>query len=152
MGTKPGCGRRLLVTGAFLVSVIAAACSGTSEQQAQPEAGYRLRVSRAGLEVAQLTLADLRRLESVSFVSDGKEQTGPPLVEVLASAGIADFTAVSILGKSRGRLVSRELRLRRDQVTAQVILHLNKRGDTKLATPDLPSEQWVIDVTELEVE
>lgn len=117
-----------------------------------PAGGYVLRVTEGGQLAVGLSMQDLDSLPKVKLTADGKEQEGPTLLSVLSRAGFADFKRVTVVGMQRGRSHSAELALERAKVTDQVILDINKQGQTKLASPDIPGEAWIIDVSELQAE
>ncbi len=140
-------------------------CSGAQPEGSRPPAtptagpgsqtasgGYALRVTEGGKVLAGLSLQDIEKLPSLKLTADGKAQEGPTLLSVLNRAGVTDFKRVIVVGVQRGRIHSASLPLDRAKVTDRVILDVNKRGQTKLASPGIPSELWIVDVGELEVE
>ncbi len=110
-----------------------------------------LKVTENGQLAAGLSMQDIDSLPKVKLTADGKEQEGPTLLSVLSRAGFADFQRVTVVGMQRGRSHSAELSLERAKVTDSIILDINNRGETKLASPDIPAEAWIIDVSELRV-
>jgi hypothetical protein len=111
-----------------------------------------LAIVHQGNRIAELRLADLQRLPQASIILDGKKQSGPSVSAVLENLGISSFDMVTVVGKTKGRLASRELRLRKDQLTDAVLFDLTNRGTAKLVSPDLPSELWIVDAGEVIVE
>ncbi len=94
--------------------------------------------------IRPVSLDELKRLPSLKLDMPGSEE-GPKLADVLLQAGIADYSQVTITGSS-GSIV-----LTKDQVTGRVILDYTNRGTMKLASPDIPKDQWVKDITNIEV-
>lgn len=113
---------------------------------------YRVSVTRGGESVAEFSLQALEALPQVSVEADGKEQRGPALQSVLDEAGVTDLSAITVYGKARGRFATTELRLNASQLNGRVVLDINKQGQTKLASPDISSERWVVDVSRIDVE
>ncbi len=155
----------LLALGAVIVAASIGGCTSgqpgastganapTQSPKEQAASGeYALKVTEGGKVLARPSPADIRGLPSLKFIADGKEQEGPSLLSVLRLAGVQDFKRVTVIGMQRGRTHSAALPLDHAKVTDKVILDFNKRGETKLASPEIPSELWIIDVTELEVE
>jgi len=101
--------------------------------------------------VDSVILDDLLALEQVDFSTEGKDEEGPTLLSVLQSVGIEDFDEVTAAGLSRGRIAEAEITLTRSQVNEQVVLDITNSGTSKLASPDIPSNDWIIDVDELRV-
>jgi len=162
--------RRALQTGAVLLSflvvvtVVAGCTSGRSSEpgtkteptvpvaaQATP-GGYSIKVSQGGKAVGSLGLGDLQGLPQVSVQADGKSQQGPTLLSAMKRAGVGEFQKVTVVGLGRERVAEAQLVLTRVQVTDSVVLDINKQGKAKLAGAEIPSERWVIDVSEIRVE
>lgn len=129
--------------------------TGMSSVGSTPSAslpGYTLTVKDGDKTLTQLSLDDLKGLPSVKLTADGKDQEGPTLLSVLQRSGVTQFKSVTVVGMQKGRTHSASLRLERAKVTDRTLLAFNERGQTKLASPDLPGETWVVDVSELDVE
>lgn len=100
--------------------------------------------------VAEFTMEELRQLPEHSFSQWGKSETGPAVLDVLAEAGVTDFTTLTVYGsgvRDDGLLV-----LDRNEVDADVLFDFANRGTVKIAGPDIAWGDRVRDVTELEVD
>jgi hypothetical protein len=141
-----------------MLAVFAAGCSsesgGTkdSDNDSSSPQEYSIEISQNGQHVTDVTLSQLHTLPEVSFTAIEKTQTGPSLLSVLHYAGITEFSQVKVSGWSKGRVATAELPLDRDEITDQVILEFNNQGKTKLAGPNIPDSNWIIDVEAIEVE
>ncbi len=111
-----------------------------------------LEVVRGDTVLASLSMADIRRQPQATVEAGGQPQTGPTLRSVLAESGVEAFVAVTVHGMKPGRLMSGELTLTSAEVTDLVVLAINRQGKAKLASPSIPSERWIVDVTRLVVE
>ena len=125
--------------------------SGTTDNLNNNTEQYSVKVFLNGELLTFVSMDDLLALEQVSFTAENKDEEGPSLLSVLKLAGIGEFNEVTIIGLSRGRVASAELVLSRSQINGQVILDITNRGTTKLTSPDIPSNNWIIDVSELRV-
>lgn len=127
--------------------------AGTPTTTPQTDAGneYAIKVFWNGQQVALLSFDDLLQLPQIDVVADGKPQEGPTLLSVLQLAGIREFSQVKASGLCRGRIASAELVLNRADITDEVILDKTNIGTTKLCGPDIPYNNWIIDVNELAV-
>ena len=125
--------------------------SGGGAGQAATETGYAIAISLDGQQVARYGLDDLRSLEFVSIEADGRAEEGPRLLDVLQKAGIESFSSVTVRGQAPGRIGSAELTLEAAEVTDQVVLDVSQRDTLKLAGPEIDSNRWVVDVTEIAV-
>ncbi|GEM_PF-3496861 len=116
-----------------------------------PVAGYTLQVLLKGQPKASLSFDQLKALPQSTIAVQGV-QGGPTLAQVLKAAGIADYVKVTVVGLSPGRTGPGQHTLLKAEVTDQTVLDLTGKNTTKLASTAFPREQWVIDVTRLEVE
>jgi hypothetical protein len=71
------------------------------------------------------------------------------LLDVLAASGVADWTVGEALGLGEGRTFEVSVEFSVDDVDEGWILDVTNRGTLKLASDDLPKQQWVRDVAEL---
>ena len=140
----------------FLAALGLTACSapervpGTSAQ-IETGTGYSIQVFRSETQVGSLTLAALSKLDTVKFTADGKNEEGPTLMSALALVGITGFDEITVYGFSKGRLATAEKTLKWSQINDKVILDFSNQGTCKLAGADIPSNDWIIDVTRLVV-
>lgn len=115
---------------------------------------YCIRIYYDGRLVKTLTVKDLRRLKSYSFVdSRGHLQEGPRLADVIKYAlGVSKFKYVVVAGL-RG---CREVNLSYAEVVKPsnyIILDYTSIGTVKLCGNEhcLPRSEWVKDVVKIEV-
>ncbi|MHB1017796.1 MAG: hypothetical protein ACYC2X_07930 [Coriobacteriia bacterium] len=100
--------------------------------------------------VAEFTMDELRQLPEHSFSQWGKSESGPAVLDILAEAGVTDFTTLTVHGtgiRDDGLLV-----LDREEIDGDVLFDFANRGTVKIAGPDIAWEDRVRDVTELEVD
>lgn len=112
---------------------------------------YAIKVFLNDTQIASLRLDDLLQLPQVTVSAGDKDQEGPTLLSVLDLAGVGEFSEVTVVGLTRGRIGSAELVLKKDQITDEVILDKTNKGTTKLCGPDIDYNQWIIDVSKLVV-
>jgi hypothetical protein len=117
-----------------------------------PPAGYSIAVSAGSGIVTYLTIDKLDKLEKTAVRAADRNNDGPSLSSVLNLAGIKEYKSVKVVGMDRGRMASAELKLERQQVTDQTILDITNRGTCKFVSPDVAFDNWIYDVTALEVE
>jgi hypothetical protein len=110
---------------------------------------YRVLVTRGGRELASFDLASLQALGSKSVTVQGGVESGPPLLDVLRSAGVTSFSVITILGA--GTRDTGRLELSAADVGPDTVLDVAKRGTVKVAGPSIPRDKRVRDVTEIQV-
>ncbi len=130
--------------------VVMAGCATDATEP--PADDVVLRVVLAGKVVGDWTLADLEsQVEFVSMTIDGDDQSGPRLLDVLAASDVEEWDTAEVFGMGEGRVVEVTLEITSTQVDDGWILDVTKQGTLKLATADLPREQWVRDVGEISI-
>jgi hypothetical protein len=159
--------RKILVLTASLTAVTLIAFAGCTNNSGVPtgssetasgttqtaETAYHIDFLSNGQQVVSLGLTELQSLPEVTIdMGGGSPETGPTLQSVLALAGIKDYSSVTIVGMTKGRLATAELTLKQAEVTVDVILDFNNQGKTKLCGKEIPDANWVIDVTEIRAE
>ena len=92
-----------------------------------------------------ITLDQLKSLPLAQLTVDGKTEEGPKLMDVLALAGVTDFSEVSLEGSSSPATLTRE------QVDDNTILDFNNHGTLKLATTYIPKANWTKDISKITV-
>jgi hypothetical protein len=113
--------------------------------------GYGLRVTRGGQVLKTFTAAELLTVPQELLDIGGRPMAGAPLRAVLALAGVTEAEQLTITGTDALRSGPVTVTLAWAAVTDDVLLGINKRGAGKLFGPNLPGEQWVVDVTEIAV-
>jgi len=115
-------------------------------QASQPTASNALfQIVKADGKKFAVTLDALKALPLTQITIDGKVQEGPKLMDILALAGVTDFTEVSLTGSSS------PVTLTRTQVDDNTILDFNNHGTLKLATTYVPMPDWTKDISEITV-
>ena len=147
--------RRLTSLLAVMVVFVAGCGDGSDDGAVEGTGGAEeavLTVFVAGEAVAQWTLPEIESaFEQATIVGDGVEQTGPLLVDVLAASGIGEWSRAEVLGKGEGRSFDVAVEVSADEVDETWVLDITKRGTLKLASPELPKEQWVRDAGEIRI-
>jgi len=92
-----------------------------------------------------VTLEAVKVLPLAQLTVEGKVEEGPYLSDVLALAGITEFTEVSLTGSSSPASLTFE------QVDKNTILDFNNHGTMKLASTYIPKANWTKDVAEIVV-
>lgn len=117
---------------------------------APPAPDVVLRVVMGGDVAADWTLAALEdQIPFSEATIDGDAQRGPSLVGVLAASGVGDWESGEVIGMGEGRVFEVGLDISASEVNEGWILDVTKQGTLKLASADLPREQWVRDVGEI---
>jgi hypothetical protein len=111
-----------------------------------------IKVSQGGQTRLILSPAEIEAIPAVTIKADGKDYTGPTIASILARAGISSFSKVIIAGYANGRLATVELPLEKAAINEQLIVRKTNQGTFSLASPNIKSDDWVIDVSELKVE
>jgi hypothetical protein len=65
---------------------------------------------------------------------------------------ISDYQKVTIQGFAKGRLATAEYSITRDKMHDRIILSYSRRGTAKLVVPELAFDDWIVDVSKLEIE
>lgn len=112
---------------------------------------YAIKVFSNDTQIASLSFDDLLQLPQVTVSAGGKEQEGPPLLSLLDLAGVGEFSEVTVIGLTRGRIASAQLVLKEDQINDEVILDISNKGTAKLCGPNIDANEWIIDVSKLVV-
>jgi hypothetical protein len=142
--------------GLFLLPLAGCAQETASQETGDAVKGedvYSIQVYLNDTLKESLTLNDLLSLEQVVLTTpeQDSDQHGPTLPSVLKAAGIESFSELTVIGLSKGRVATAELTLSSNQVDETVVLDITNRGTTKLAGINIPSEDWIRDVSELRV-
>jgi len=140
----------LLVLGLFL-----AACSSTQPNADGPKTPQALQPTAVSTALFQIVKADgtrfdvtldaLKTLPLAQVTAEGKVEEGPYLRDVLALAGVTEFTEVTLTGSSN------PVTLTFEQVDENTILDFNNHGTMKLSSTYIPKAEWTKDVAEITV-
>ena len=130
----------------LLITLIFSACSTSAtavptEAQAQPAASNALfQIVKADGTTFDVTLDAVKALPLATLQAEGKVEEGPYLKDVLALAGVTEFTEVSLTGSSS------PVALTFEQVDENTILDFNNHGTMKLSSTYIPKADWTKDV------
>ena len=130
----------------FLITLIFSACSTSAtavptEAQAQPAASNALfQIVKADGTTFDVTLDAIKALPLATLQAEGKVEEGPYLKDVLALAGVTEFTEVLLTGSSS------PVTLTFEQVDENTILDFNNHGTMKLSSTYIPKADWTKDV------
>ena len=108
-----------------------------------PETIFEL-VKPDGSKVA-FRMNDLKNLPLTTIFADGSPQEGPTLLAVLKSSKVENFKEVAVTGREGTKY------LPRTEVTDQLVLDFNNRGSVKLASPTMPRDERIRDITRIEI-
>lgn len=113
--------------------------SGDTTLPALPS-GALFRVVKPDGSAVTFTVDDIKALPLAQYMTEGKVEEGPKLLDVLAKAGVGEFSEIVISGPKSSQTLAKT------QVDDQTVLDLTNRGTVKLATPALAKADWVKDV------
>ena len=88
-----------------------------------------------------VTLNAVKALPLAQLQAEGKVEEGPYLSDVLALAGVTEFTEVTLTGSSNPATLTFE------QVKENTILDFNNHGTMKLSSTYIPKANWTKDVS-----
>jgi hypothetical protein len=138
-----------------MLSLLLFACSQAAEPSTPktPQALQPTAVSTALFQIVKadgtrfdVTLDALKGLPLAQVqADDGKIEEGPYLRDVLALAGVTEFTEVTLTGSSN------PVTLTFEQVDKNTILDFNNHGTMKLSSTYVPKAKWTKDVAEITV-
>ena len=130
----------------LLFTLIFSACN-TSATAVPTEAQAQLVASNALFQIVKadgttfdVTLDAIKALPLATLQAEGKVEEGPYLKDVLALAGVTEFTEVSLTGSSS------PVTLTFEQVDENTILDFNNHGTMKLSSTYIPKADWTKDV------
>ena len=108
-------------------------------------AGALFQVIKLDGSSVTFTLDDLKEFPLAVVSAEGKFEEGPALTDVLAAAGVTDYTSIHLDGSSSPADLTRE------EVEAGAILDFNNHGTVKLASLAIEKASWTKDVSLIEV-
>ena len=92
-----------------------------------------------------VTLDAVKALPLAVVKAEGKVEEGPYLSDILALAGVTEFTEVTLTGSSNPATLTFA------QVDKNTILDFNNHGTMKLSTTYIPKANWTKDVAVITV-
>lgn len=102
-------------------------------------------LTRSDGTVKSFSLEEVRKLPTVTIPAFDKAQHGPTVKTVLKAAGVKKFKEVTITG-STGKTT-----LAVKDITPKVMLDITNRGTVKLVEPGKSKQEWVKDVSKIQV-
>ena len=139
----------------FLLALSLSACAPATTDatvQAATEATVQPAASNALFQIIKpdgtkfdVTLDALKQLPLAQVSAEGKVEEGPYLMDILALAGITEFTEVTLTGSSNPATLTFA------QVDKNTILDFNNHGTMKLSTTYIPKANWTKDISEIVV-
>jgi hypothetical protein len=135
----------------ILLLLVGGACTDSATVE-PPAEGVVLRIVANGDVAAEWTLTDLE--EQVTFTDltiDGDPQSGPLLLDVLNASGVEEWDSGEVIGMSEGRVFEVGLDISSSDVDEGWVLDVTKQGTLKLASAELPRDEWVRDVGEINI-
>ncbi len=139
----------------FVLGLFLAACSSTQPNADGPKTPQALQPTAVSTALFQIVKADgtrfdvtldaLKTLPLAQVTAEGKVEEGPYLRDVLALAGVTEFTEVTLTGSSN------PVTLTFEQVDENTILDFNNHGTMKLSSMYIPKAEWTKDVAEITV-
>jgi hypothetical protein len=128
------------------VCLLLSACA-TQTQPSSTEAPAALfQIVKADGSTFDVTLDAVKALPLAQVSAEGKVEEGPYLSDVLALAGVTEFTQVTLEGSSNPATLTFE------QVDENTILDFNNHGTMKLSTTYIPKASWTKDVARITVQ
>ena len=141
--------KNILFVSFLLFTLILSAC-GTSAPSAVTEAASvsstaLFQIVKSDGTKFDVTLEAVKQLPLAQVTAEGKVEEGPYLLDILALAGITEFTEITLTGSSNPATLTFE------QVDENTILDFNNHGTMKLSTTYIPKANWTKDVAEIVV-
>ncbi len=158
--------RKTVITTLFILGLMLTACGSTPTESAPAapatdsaaEASATLSATEAPVAVSDnsqilfqivkadgttfdVTLNAVKALPLAQLQAEGKVEEGPYLSDVLALAGVTEFTEVTLTGSSNPATLTFE------QVNENTILDFNNHGTMKLSSTYIPKANWTKDVS-----
>jgi hypothetical protein len=95
-----------------------------------------------------LAYSTVSHLPLQTLTISGKTEQGPTVPDLLAAAGVTQFTQVTIFG-----LYDKSLTFTPDQLNDNIILALREHAEAvNLESPNIPVDQWVLHVSKVQVQ
>jgi hypothetical protein len=140
----------LIMTG---ITMTMTACSDKATTTTDPPAAdVVLRIVVDDEVAADWTLDSLEATVSYTELSaDGDKQSGPLLLDVLVASGVVEWDSGRVFGMGEGRVFEVTLDITAADVDDEWILDVTNKGSLKLASPQVPRQQWVRDVGEIRI-
>lgn len=130
------------------IGLMVSACAAPAQETVPAEAPTEViaassvlfKIVKADGSSFEVTLDAVKALPLAQVHAEGKVEEGPYLKDVLALAGVTEFSEVSLSGSSN------PVTLTFEQVDENTILDFNNHGTMKLASAHVPKADWTKDV------
>lgn len=130
----------------FITLCLLLSACATSAEPASTEASSALfQIVKADGSTFDVTLDAVKALPLAQVSAEGKVEEGPYLSDILALAGVTEFTEITLEGSSNPATLTF------DQVDENTILDFNNHGTMKLSTTYIPKASWTKDVAKITV-
>jgi hypothetical protein len=127
----------LTFTVGFMSLLVLASCQSA-------KTSYEVKITKNQQLIKSYTMQDIQKMPTKSFMEDGKIESGPTLSYLLIDAGITEYSNITIKNE-----VGKKYKTKTPE---GYILDITNRGSVKLASENLPKEQWLKDITEIAIE
>ena len=131
----------------FLLSACASAVESPAEAESAEVSSSQVlfQIVKPDGTKFDVTLDAVKQLQLAQVKAEGKVEEGPYLLDILALAGVTEFTEVTLTGSSNPATLTFK------QVDENTILDFNNHGTMKLSTTYIPKANWTKDVAEIVV-
>ena len=141
--------KNILLVSFLLFTLILSACGSSATPAATEAASVSspalFQIVKADGTTFDVTLDAVKALPLATVQAEGKVEEGPYLKDILALAGVTEFTEVSLTGSSSPATLTFE------QVDENTILDFNNHGTMKLSSTYIPKANWTKDVAQITV-
>ena len=143
--------KNILLVSFLLFTLTLSACgaseapASTQQAEASSSSAALFQIIKADGTTFDVTLEAVKALPLAQLQAEGKVEEGPYLKDILALAGITEFTEVTLTGSSNPATLTFE------QVNENTILDFNNHGTMKLSSTYIPKANWTKDVAQITV-
>ncbi|MBN1487302.1 MAG: ABC transporter substrate-binding protein [Anaerolineae bacterium] len=117
-----------------------------AEATEQPTA-EGLKVIAADGQETVFTTQEIQELTPVEVTVEEKLYAGPALLDILAAAGIGDFTNVTLIASDEYSIV-----IEYANITPESLLDISQPDSTRFVEAELPKDTWVKGIVTIEVQ
>ena len=135
----------LFIALCLLLSACAAPAQPVATEAASSSSSALFQIVKADGSTFDVTLDAVKALPLAQVSAEGKVEEGPYLSDILALAGVTEFTEITLEGSSNPATLTFE------QVDENTILDFNNHGTMKLSTTYIPKASWTKDVAKITV-
>jgi hypothetical protein len=126
------------------VTEVSASADPTEETVIESSSPVLFKIVKADGSTFDVTLDAIKSLPLAQITVESKVQEGPRLLDVLALAGVTEFSEITLAGTGSSTLTF-------EQVDDNTILDFSNRGTMKLATTHIAKAEWAKDITSITV-